>query len=98
MSSSSHYTKIKSNRLAPDMIGGIIQAIEEQPIKNTNWIESIETDKNNNWTVNIKPKASYYPESILKYNKLTKSKVLKGKLYQIEEQLSNIYHHNLYKK
>ena len=57
--------KIQANKLAPDIIGGIIQAIEDKPIKNTNWIESVETDKKNNWTVWIKPKATYYPETIL---------------------------------
>ena len=39
--------KINSFKLAPDMIGGIIQNIEEQPIKDTNWIESINISKDN---------------------------------------------------
>lgn len=83
--------KIQANKLAPDMIGGIIQHIEETPIKNLNWIESISTDKNNVWTVWIKPKATYYPETILNYNKATKSRLLKGKLFEIECTLSKFY-------
>lgn len=86
--------KIKANKLAPDMIGGIIQNIEEKPIKNTDWIESITTDKNNTWTVWIKPKASYYPDLILKYNRLTKTRLIKGKLYEIENILTKIYNTN----
>ena len=73
------------------MIGGIIQHIEETPIKNLDWIESISTDKNNVWTVWIKPKATYYPETILNYNKATKSRLLKGKLFEIECTLSKFY-------
>lgn len=83
--------KIQANKLAPDMIGGIIQHIEETPIKNLDWIESISTDKNNVWTVWIKPKATYYPETILNYNKATKSRLLKGKLFEIECTLSKFY-------
>ena len=82
--------KIQPNKLAPDMIGGIIQYIEEIPIKNLDWIESISMDKNNIWTVWIKPKASYYPNLILKFNKITKSRLLKGKLYEIENTLTKI--------
>lgn len=84
-------TKINENKLAPDIIGGIIQSIEEQPVKDLNWIESITSDKNNIWTVWIKPKATYYPDLILKFNKYTKSRLLKGKLYEIENKLINIY-------
>ena len=83
--------KIQANKLAPDMIGGIIQHIEETPIKNLDWIESISTDKNNVWTVWITPKATYYPETILNYNKATKSRLLKGKLFEIERTLSKFY-------
>ena len=83
--------KIQANRLAPDIIGGIIQSIEDKPIKNINWIESVETDKKNNWTVWIKPKATYYPETIINYNKATKSRLLKGKLFEIERTLSKFY-------
>lgn len=83
--------KIKENNLAPDIIGGIIQTIEENPIKNTDWIESVTTDKNNIWTVWIKPKASYYPDLILKYNKITKSRLIKGKLFQIESILEKVW-------
>lgn len=83
--------KIKANKLAPDIIGGIIQSIEDKPIKNINWIESVETDKKNNWTVWIKPKATYYPETILNYNRATKSRLLKGKLFEIERTLSKFY-------
>lgn len=83
--------KIKENKLAPDIIGGIIQQIEENPIQDTNWIESVSTDKNNIWTVWIKPKATYYPETILNYNKATKSRLLKGKLFEIERTLSKFY-------
>lgn len=86
--------KIKEQRLAPDMIGGIIQTIEEKPIKNLDWIESVTTDKNNTWTVWIKPKATYYPDLILKYNQITKSRLLKGKLYEIENTLTKIYNIN----
>ena len=83
--------KIQANKLAPDMIGGIIQHIEETPIKNLDWIESISTDKYNVWTVWITPKATYYPETILNYNKATKSRLLKGKLFEIERTLSKFY-------
>lgn len=83
--------KIKENILAPDIIGGIIQYIEEQPITDTNWIESITTDKNNVWTVWIKPKATYYPTTILKYNKQYKTRLIKGKLFEIETILTNAY-------
>ena len=91
------YIKINANKLGPDMIGDIIQRIEEEPILNTDWIDTIITDKKNNWTVIFKTKAKYYPKSIIKYNKLTKSRVIKGKLFEIEEQLSNAFHHNEYK-
>lgn len=83
-------SKINESKLAPDMIGGIIQHIEETPIKNLDWIESISTDKNNVWTVWIKPKASYYPNLILKFNRITKSRLLKGKLFEIENTLTKI--------
>ena len=83
--------KIQADRLAPDIIGGIIEDIEEKTLKNLNWIDSIDIDdKNNCWTINIKQKANYYPDIILKYNRFTKSKVLKGKLYEIEEQLLKV--------
>ena len=83
--------KIQADRLAPDIIGGIIEDIEEKSLKNLNWIDSINIDnKNNRWIINIKSKASYYPDIILKYNKVTKSKKLEGKLYEIEEQLLKI--------
>ncbi len=84
-------SKINESKLAPDMIGGIIQYIEETPIKNLDWIESISTDKNNVWTIWIKPKATYYPKTILNYNKATKSRLLKGKLFEIEHTLSKFY-------
>lgn len=81
--------KLKANRLAPAIIGGIIETVEEKTPKDLDWIENIDIDdKTNYWTITIKPKAAYYPDIILKYNKLTKSKVLKGKLYEIEEQLT----------
>lgn len=83
--------KINANKLAPDMIGGIIEQIEDAIPKNLDWIESISIDKNNIWTVWIKPKASYYPNTILKFNKITKSRLLKGKLFEIENTLTNIY-------
>lgn len=83
--------KIQANKLAPDMIGGIIQHIEEIPPKDLNWIESINVDKNNIWTIWIKPKASYYPTSIIKFNKVTKTRLLKGKLFEIEQKLESIY-------
>ena len=89
--------KINSFKLAPDMIGGIIQNIEEQPIKDTNWIESIDISKDNTWTLSIKPKASYYPESILKYNKITKSRIIKGKLFQIEDILNKTWNTQIHK-
>ena len=73
--------KIQANKLAPDIIGGIIESIEEKPLKNLNWIDSVNIDnKNNRWIVNIKSKASYYPDIILKYNKVTKSKKLEAKI------------------
>lgn len=84
-------TKIKENRLGPDIIGGIIQTIEEYPVKNTDWIESVEITKDNVWTVQIKPKAPYYPKTILNYNRFTKSRTLKGKLFEIENTLSKYY-------
>ena len=84
-------SKINEMKLAPDLIAGIIRDIEEKPVKNTDWIESVTADKSNTWTLWIKPKASYYPESILKYNKQFKSRLIKGKLYQIEEILSKVY-------
>ena len=80
--------KIKENILAPDMIGGIIQYIEEQPIDNTNWIESIEISKDNIWTVTIKPKASYYPKTIIKYVNKYKTRIITGKLFEIENILT----------
>ena len=83
--------KIQANKLAPDIITGIIQYIEEQPITDTNWIESITTDKSNTWTVWIKPKAKYYPQTILKYNKLFKTRLIKGKLFEIENILTKAY-------
>lgn len=89
--------KIQANKLAPAVVGDIIQRIEDQPIKNIDWIESVTTDKNNNWTIWIKSKASYYPQTILKYNQLYKSRLIKGKLYQIEDILTKSYNHNLYK-
>ena len=88
---SSAREKINENKLAPDMIGGIIQNIEEQPLKNLDWIESVIIDKNNDWIVTIKQKASYYPEIILNYNRATKSRLLKGKLFEIEHTLSKFY-------
>ena len=82
--------KIKANNLAPDMIGGVIEYLEGEPLKNLNWIDSISIDKHNTYTVTIKNKANYYPKIILLYNKITKSKILHGNLYQIEEQLQNL--------
>ena len=90
--------KIKENKLAPDMIGGIIQNIEEQPLENLDWIESVTTDKNNDWIVIIKPKASYYPQSIIKYVKITKSRIINGKLFEIENQLNKAYIQNRFKQ
>lgn len=87
--------KFKLDKVAPSIIGGIIQQIEEQPIPNTNWIETIKITNDNIWTITIKPKTPYYPQSILLYNKITKSRILKGKLFEIEETLFNIY--NQYK-
>ncbi|MBR2248070.1 MAG: hypothetical protein IJ880_13800 [Bacilli bacterium] len=81
-------TKIKDNILAPDMIGGIIQYIEEQPIDNTDWIESINISKDNTWTVTIKPKASYYPKTIIKYVNKYKTRIITGKLFEIENILT----------
>lgn len=95
---SSPREKIKENKLAPDMIGGIIQNIEEQPVKNLDWIESVIIDKHNDWIVTIKQKASYYPQSIIKYAKVTKSRTIKGKLFEIENQLNKIYIQNQYKQ
>lgn len=83
--------KINPDKLAPSIIGGIIETIEEKTLKNLDWIESVSTDKNNVWTVWIKPKASYYPESILKYNKRYKTRLIKGKLYQIEDILEKAW-------
>ena len=83
--------KINPDKLAPSIIGGIIESIEERPLKNLDWIESVSTAKNNIWTLWIKPKASYYPESILKYNKQYKTRLIKGKLYQIEEILEKAW-------
>ena len=83
--------KINPNKLAPSIIGGIIENIEERPIKNTDWIESVTTDKSNVWTVWIKPKASYYPDIILKYNKQYKTRLIKGKLYEIENILEKVW-------
>lgn len=81
-------TKIKDNILAPDMIGGIIQYIEEQPIDNTDWIESINISKDNIWTVTIKPKAFYYPKTIIKYVNKYKTRIITGKLFEIENILT----------
>ena len=81
-------TKIKDNILAPDMIGGIIQYIEEQPIDNTDWIESINISKDNIWTVIIKSKASYYPKTIIKYVNKYKTRIITGKLFEIENILT----------
>ena len=83
--------KINPDKLAPSIIGGIIENIEERPLKNLDWIESVSTAKNNIWTLWIKPKAFYYPESILKYNKQYKTRLIKGKLYQIEEILEKAW-------
>lgn len=82
--------KIKENILAPDMIGGIIQYIEEQPIDNTDWIESIETSKDNVWTVTIKAKATYYPKTIIKYVNKYKTRLITGKLFEIENILTKL--------
>lgn len=82
--------KIKENILAPDMIGGIIQYIEEQPIDNTDWIESIETSKDNVWTVTIKAKATYYPKTIIKYVNKHKTRLITGKLFEIENILTKL--------
>lgn len=82
--------KIKENILAPDMIGGIIQYIEEQPIDNTDWIESIETSKDNIWTVTIKAKATYYPKTIIKYVNKYKTRSITGKLFEIENILTKL--------
>ena len=81
-------TKIKDNILAPDMIGGIIQYIEEQPIDNTDWIESINISKDNTWTVTIKSKAFYYPKTIIKYVNKHKTRIITGKLFEIENILT----------
>ena len=82
--------KIKENILAPDMIGGIIQYIEEQPIDNTDWIESIKTSKDNVWTVTIKAKATYYPKTIIKYVNKYKTRSITGKLFEIENILTKL--------
>ena len=83
--------KINPDKLAPSIIGGIIENLEERPLKNLDWIESVSTDKNNVWTVWIKPKSLYYPESIIKYNKRYKTRLIKGKLYQIEDILEKAW-------
>ena len=82
--------KIKENILAPDMIGGIIQYIEEQQIDNTDWIESIKTSKDNVWTVTIKAKATYYPKTIIKYVNKYKTRSITGKLFEIENILTKL--------
>lgn len=82
--------KIQADKLAPEIIGGIIETIEEKPVKDLDWIESVTTSKDNTWKLWIKSKAKYYPETILKYNKITKSRVITGKLYQIEEKLTKV--------
>lgn len=82
--------KINSNNLAKDIIGGIIESIEEKPLKNLDWIESAYATNNNIWTLWIKPKATYYPDIILKFNRSTKSRLLKGKLCDIEEKLISV--------
>lgn len=84
------YRKTQSDKLAPDIINGIIQYIEEQPITNTNWIESVTTSSDNTWTVTIKPKSSYYPNTIIKYVQKYKSLILKGKLFEIENTLTDL--------
>lgn len=91
------YKKVQSNKLAPNIIAGIIQYIEEQPINNTDWIKDIHITKDNTWTVTIKQNIKNYPKSIKKYIHLTNSYTLYGKLFQIEEQLSNIYNQPTHK-
>lgn len=83
------YPKTDAAKLAPDIINGIIQYLEEQPITNTSWIESVNTDKDNTWTVIIKAKNNYYPKTIVNYVKKYKTRLLSGKLFEIENILAN---------
>ena len=84
--------KFKEEKLALGLVGYIIEQVEENAPKNLNWIENIERIKSNGWKFTIKHKSDYFPLCIKKYVSKTKKMVLEGSLYDIEEELSTIWH------
>ena len=83
--------KFHEEKLALGLLGNIIEQVEEYTPKNMNWVESIERIKNNAWKFTIKHKSDYFPQSIKKYVSRTKKMMLTGTLYDIEEELTNIW-------
>lgn len=82
--------KFNETKLAIGLLGYIIEQVEEQTPKNFNWVDSIERVKNG-WKITIKHKSDYFPKSIKKYVSVTKKMTLEGSLYDIEEELTNIW-------
>lgn len=83
-------SKINELKLTIDLLGYIIESVEDNHIKDMEWVESVENN-NNQWKFTIKKQAKYYPACIKAYVMMKKKLTLEGSLYQIEEQLNGIY-------
>jgi len=89
------YSKIQANKLAPELIHGVIREIEENPPKNMDWVEKILiNDQTNVYRIIIKENMDYYPQCILKYMQKTKLRSITGNLYEIEQKLTEAYETN----
>ena len=84
-------TKFQEVRLAKDMLGYIIEQVEEKSPKNLNWIGEASRGLNKAWIFTIKHQSDYFPDCIKKYVHRTKKMVLEGTLYDIEKELTQIW-------
>lgn len=83
--------KLNEEALGKDLIGDIIESIEDEPVKDLNWIDSVIRIQKKAWKLTIKNKAKYYPKSIKKYAITKHTLTIEGSLYQIEENIRNIW-------
>jgi len=83
--------KIQEEKLILGLLGYVIEQVEELSPKNMNWVEYTESLKNNRWRFTIKHQSDYFPKCIKKYVSRTKKIALEGTLYDIEEELTNIW-------
>lgn len=82
--------KFQEERLALDLLGYVIEQVEEQTPTNMHWVDTIERVGKNAWKFTIKHKSDYFPTCIKKYVSKTKKMALEGSFYSIEDELTRI--------